>query len=238
MQRYFGTKKENEIIYLNKEDFNHIKNVMRFKIGDMIEVVIDDKVYLTKLNDDLISSTIVNEISSNSPTYKINLFIPILVEEKIDLILQKCTELDVSSFTFVNMERCKFKISNDKIDKKIDRWNKIIKESSEQSLKSYKPSINGIINFNDINNNADKLVICSLDKDNSISISKEFKTIKSNDIINIVFGPEGGLTFKEEESLVNIGYKRVNFGRSVLRSETCPIFISSVIKYLYMDSGK
>ena len=110
MQRYFGISKTDNRLILEESDYHHIKNVMRFKMGDMIEVVIDDKVYLTKLNDDLISSTIVNEISSNSPTYKINLFIPILVEEKIDLILQKCTELDVSSFTFVNMERCKFKI--------------------------------------------------------------------------------------------------------------------------------
>ena len=238
MQRYFGIKKENNTIYLNNNDNNHIKNVMRFKENDMIEVVIDDKVYLTKLNRDLLSATIVNEISANSPSYKINLFVPVLAEEKVDFILQKCTELDVTSFTIVNMERCKFKISNDKIDKKIDRWNKIVKEASEQSLKSYKPSINGIISFDEISSNAEKLLLCSLDKDNSISISEEFSTINYNDNINVVFGPEGGLTYNEEEKLVSKGYKRVNFGKSVLRSETCPIFMSSVIKYLYMDSGK
>ena len=233
MQRYFGKKKDNNIIYLNPDDYNHIKNVMRFKENDNIEVVINDKVYLTKLDKELKSSTIIDELESNVPNYKINLFIPILQEEKIDLILQKCTELDVSSFTFVNMERCKFNISKEKESKKIDRWNKIIKESSEQSLKTYKPIINGIIDFKDINNNANKNIICSLDRENAININNAFENKDNNDIINIVFGPEGGLTNKEEESLVNIGYKKVNFGKSVLRTETCPIFISSVIKYIY-----
>ena len=54
-----------------------------------------------------------------------------------------------------------------------------------------------------------------------------------NDIINIVFGPEGGLSKNEEELLIEKGYHRVNFGSWVLRTETAPLYISSVIKYIY-----
>lgn len=236
MQRYFGKSVKDNEITLNTEDYNHIKNVMRFKSGDIVEVVYDNHVYKTSLLPSLKEVTILEKIESNNYSYKINLFVPILSEEKIDLILQKCTELDVYSFTFVNMERSKFKIQLDKQDKKITRWNKILKEASEQSLKSYIPIINGIINFKDIPNNADKLIICSLDKENAINLNEIFENKNSNDIINIVFGPEGGLSKNEEDELVKKNYKKVNFGKSVLRTETCPIFISSVIKYIYMDS--
>ena len=46
MQRYFGIKKDNNRLYLNDSDYHHIKNVMRMSDGDLVEVVIDNKLYL------------------------------------------------------------------------------------------------------------------------------------------------------------------------------------------------
>lgn len=233
MQRYFGKEKKDNIIKINVDDFNHIKNVMRFKENDEISIVYDSIVYLCKLNKDLESATIVKELDCDTTPYHLHLFIPILLEEKTDLILQKGTELGVKEFTFINMERCKYKIDKSKYDKKIERWTRIVKEASEQNERNDIPKINGIKEFKDINNEANKLIICSLDINNSITLNNMFKERNNFDIINVVFGPEGGLTLKEEEKLIDIGYKRVNFGRNVLRTETTPIFISSIIKYIY-----
>jgi len=233
MQRYFGTKLNNNIISLNQDDFNHIKNVMRFKVGDNINVVFEGKVYLCELNNTLEEANIIKEVPYEDEEYTIRLFMPILPEEKTDLILQKCTELGVKEFIPVNMERCKYKIDESKKEKKVIRWKKICKEASEQSERNYIPNVSEIINFKNIDTNANKLIICSLEKDKSLSIKSAFKNINKNDIINIVFGPEGGLSKNEEELLIEKGYQRVNFGSWVLRTETAPLYISSVIKYIY-----
>lgn len=234
MQRYFGIEKKDNTLFINKDDFNHIKNVMRFKEDDQVNVVYDKKVYLCKLDKSLESCSIVEELEYIEEEYYLRMYVPILNEDKTDLILQKGTELGVKEFVFVNMERCKYKIDKSKEDKKLLRWSKIVKEAAEQNERNYIPLVKGIINFKDIDNQADKLIICSLDIDNSITLNNMFKNKSNFDIINVVFGPEGGLSLKEENELVEKGYKRVNFGRQILRTETTPIFISSLIKYLYM----
>lgn len=233
MQRYFGTKLSNNIISLNQDDFNHIKKVMRFKVGDNINVVFEGKVYLCELTNNLEEASIIKEVPYENEGYTIRLFMPILPEEKTDLILQKCTELGVKEFIPVNMERCKYKIDESKKEKKVIRWKKICKEASEQSERNYIPNVCEIINFKNIDSNANKLIICSLEKENALTIKSTFKNIDKNDIINIVFGPEGGLSKNEEELLIEKGYQRVNFGSWVLRTETAPLYISSVIKYIY-----
>lgn len=235
MQRYFGETRKENIIVLNPKDYNHIKNVMRFKTGDKIEVVFDEEVYLCTLMPSLKECEILESIEYEDSSYIVRMFVPILPEEKMDLILQKCTELGVREFIPVNMERCKFKIDKSKEDKKISRWTSICKEASEQSLRNYIPKVHNIISFNEIDQEADKLIVCSLDYKNSKTIKETFKTKNNFDIINVVFGPEGGLSNNEENILLEKGYDKVCFGRQVLRTETTPIFISGVIRYLYME---
>ncbi|NCC71342.1 16S rRNA (uracil(1498)-N(3))-methyltransferase, partial [bacterium] len=224
MQRYFSKKLESNILFINNEDFNHIKKVMRFKPSDKVKIVYDKKVFLCELNQDLETATIIEEISNTVENYNLRLFMPILQEEKMDMILQKGTELGIREFIPVNMERCKFKINEDKREKKIVRWHMICKEASEQSERNNIPEVSNIINLKNIDADADYLLLCSLDKKNSKTIRETFKSINKNDIINVVFGPEGGLSKNEEDYLVSKGYKLLNFGEQVLRTETAPLY--------------
>ena len=61
------------------------------------------------------------------------------------------------------------------------------------------------------------------------------KTSTNYDTINIVIGPEGGLTEQEENTLVEYGYKKVTFGNRILRVETVPLYILSIINYEFME---
>lgn len=234
MQRYFSNELENDKLILDTNDLNHIKNVMRFKENDEITVVYDKKVFLCSLNSDLKSCKIIKETAYDEEYYTLRLFVPILQEDKMDLILQKGTELGVKEFIPVEMTRCKYKISSDKKDKKIERWKKICKEASEQSERNFIPEIKKIISFKEIDSNANYLLVCSLEKENTKSIHEAFKKTTNNDIINIVFGPEGGLTKEEELFLQEKGYDLLTFGSQILRTETVPLYISSIIRYIYM----
>ena len=132
------------------------------------------------------------------------------------------------------MERTIVKISNDKIDKKLERWTKICKEASEQSKRTDIPVITKIKKLKELENLEGIKMICSTSENKYLF--KNFLTDNGKyDKINIVIGPEGGLSTFEEELLTNIGFTKVSLGKRILRVETVPMFVLSVLNYENME---
>ena len=157
------------------------------------------------------------------------LIIPLLKENKMDLILQKSTELGVNKIIPVMMERSIIKLDSDKEIKKIERWAKICKEASEQSKRVDIPVITEVKSLKDLESIDGNKIVCSTkEKENTIK-----KFLSKNDIkkINIVIGPEGVISPKEEEYLNSIGFTSISLGENIMRVETVPMFILSVLNY-------
>jgi len=232
MQRYFSKKIENNRFELNNDDIYHITRVMRMKSNDKIEVVYNNEVYICNLyfNNNEVKISIVEKIESNkNDTIEKILIIPLLKENKMDLILQKSTELGVNKIIPVIMERSIIKLEKDKEIKKIERWNKICKEASEQSKRVDIPVITEVKNLKELENIDGTKIVCSTkEKENTI---KKFLTNNTIKKINIVIGPEGGISSKEEEYLNNIGFESISLGENIMRVETVPMFILSVLNY-------
>ena len=232
MQQYFAIHREKNILHLNKDDFNHIKNVMRMKENDKVIVAFEGNSYICSLRSDLISCNIDEIFKSDESDNTIIAYIPLLQEEKIDLVLQKGTELGISEFVVVEYERCKYKLPKKNYEKKLLRWNKIIKEASEQCYRTKKPVIEKIITVDDILLNTNVNILCSLVKNGVKHISAILNSDTCNDTIGIAFGPEGGFSEKEEELLIKKGFRRATLGPNVLRTETVLIYLGSVLMYL------
>jgi len=232
MQQYFATSKKDKVLFLDKDDLNHIKNVMRMKEKTEIIVVHEDKSYICSLNSDFLSCTIKEVFKSEENKTPFVVYMPLLCEEKMSFILQHGTELGVTEFVVVMYNNCKYKLNNKDFDKKLKRWSKIVKEASEQSYRIYKPTIDKIITIKDIKDTSNVKLVCSLDKTNVNKINNVLTTKNSNDTISISFGPEGGLSEKEEDILVSKGFKKVSLGNTVLRTETVPLFVASIRTYL------
>jgi len=232
MQRYFSNKLEDNKFELNSDDLHHISRVMRMKTGDNIEVVYNSEVYICELEiNDNINILVKEKAESKEvdPIEKV-LIIPLLKENKIDLILQKATELGVSKIIPVIMERSIIKLEKDRENKKIERWNKICKEASEQSKRVNIPIVTEVKSLREIENENGLKIVCSTkEKDNTIK--KFLNNNKNYNKINIVIGPEGGITPKEEEYLNSIGFNSISLGNNIMRVETVPIYILSVINY-------
>ena len=132
MQRYFAKDKVDNKIELLDSDMYHIKKVMRMNVNDNVEVIYDKKLYLCKITDNY-EIEIINEIEENNELdIDITIAIGMVKEQKFDLILQKLTELGVKEIIPLIMERSIVKLDNSKINKKLERWNLICKEASEQ----------------------------------------------------------------------------------------------------------
>jgi 16S rRNA (uracil1498-N3)-methyltransferase len=232
MQQYYAKDKKNNILYLNHDDLNHIKNVMRMEKDDKIICVYDNSSYICSLNEDLLSCNIIEVFKNDEKLIPIVCYVPLLSEEKMSFILQHGTELGITKFIVVEYEHCKYKLPKKDYEKKLTRWGKIIKEATEQSYRIDKPELEGIISYKDIESIANVNILCSLDKDDVKNICQVLTMKNANDTISLVFGPEGGLSKKEEEILVEKGFIKTSLGKDVLRTETVPLMIASILKYL------
>ena len=231
MQRYFAVDKD---LNISDKDKHHIINVMRMKLNDKIEIVYNEKVYMCEINDISkkdVSYSVKDIIDVNNELpLKVTIAVSLVNEKKLDFILQKCTELGVYDFILVNSDRSKIKIDG-KEKKKIERWNTITKEAAEQSHRNIKPIVRDIMSINDVLKlDYDLKLTCST-KENEKTIKNVLHNSTNCDRIIIVVGPEGGLTVSEEEKLEKNGFIPVTLGNLILRTETVPMYIMSLINY-------
>ena len=236
MQRYFAKMLDKNNVVLEDTDYHHIKNVIRMKNNDNIEIVYDGVVYLSIIKD--ISNNIieiVDKIDINNEL-DINLVVAIglVKEQKMDLILQKLTELGVSEIIPLKLSRSIVKLDDKKSDKKNKRWNIICKEASEQSKRNRIPIVHNPLGIKELVKLDSDLKLVASTKFSSELISNYIDKNNKYSKILVVIGPEGGFSEDEEEYLNNNNFVSVSFGKRVLRVETAAIYIASIINYIRM----
>ena len=231
MQRYFAINKDNDKLILKESDIHHIKKVMRMKIGDKIEVIYNKINYLCEI-DNLDSFNIkILEIQDedNEMDLDVTIAIGLVKEQKMDLILQKLTELGIKKIIPLKMERSIVKLDDNKYKKKLERWNSICKEASEQSHRNIIPEITNQMTISELLKlDYDDKYVCSTIEEDNLLVNYIEKISKCDRII-FVIGPEGGISSNEEEKLITNGYIPVSFGNRILRVETAAIFIASIL---------
>ena len=235
MQRYFCNNKENNEYLLSNDDSYHIKKVMRMNIGDKIEIVDDKCTYICEITSiEPTKAKALEKLNENNENnYEIILVQSMVNETKMDLILQKGTELGINKFYIYKAVNSVVK-DNGKSEKKLVRWQKIVKEASEQSKRNIIPEVVDIVDLKGLCKiDADLKVLLSVNEKTK-NIKKVLKTLKKCDKIVIVIGPEGGFTTNEEKVLIENGYVSTSLGKRVLRTETASIVAVSMINYEWM----
>ena len=231
MQRYMVNNKE---LKLDIDDIKHIINVMRMKENEVFEIVYNKTIYTCKITHidkkDVKYEIIKEDKKERNRKNKVIIACSLIKEQKMDYLLQKATELGVDEIIPLISQRTVVKV-NDKKDNKLVRWNKIVKEASEQSFRIDIPKIQEITRLKDIiKYDGDIKIVCDT-LEMSKNIKKVLQDSKKSDTILIVVGPEGGFTKDEVNYLSNNGFIRTSLGNNILRAETVPLFLLSVINY-------
>lgn len=237
MQRYFAKEKINDNFILGSDDLYHIRTVMRMKDNDKIYVVYDKTTYICCLENvkDNIQIKILERVENDTNSnLEVTLFLPLLKEQKMDLVLQKATELGISRIVPMTTSRSIIKLNDGKEDKKLDRWRRICKEASEQAHRTTIPEVTSITDISKLDVCRGINIVCST-QEKEKNIKYVLQNHRDCDKINVVIGPEGGLSIKEEEYLKSVGYIPVTLGNNIMRVETVPIFILSTINYEFME---
>lgn len=274
MQHFFinENQKENDIIKIVGNDVNHIKNVLRCKINEKLEISILETeerflVEILELNNENIICKIVEKIEEDFESdININIIQALPKSDKMELIIQKCTELGVKEITPLELERCIVKLSGKDVNKKLERWQIIAETAAKQCRRSIIPKINNLYNIksieeiikksdlvilayeneteNSLKDVINELKFKNLQQEISFAAINNFKNInkeaEKNDTISIgiIIGPEGGLEEKEVEALKKLGVKSVSLGKRILRTETVAIALSSIIMYELGNFGE
>lgn len=236
---------EKNIVVSHKDDFlnyNHLRNALRVKAREKVQVSINSETStkdyvceISKVSEDEIKLTILEECPKNEMTLKINLYQGLPKFDKMEYIIEKAVELGVYRVIPVSMKNCVVKLDDKKSKGKIDRWNKISLSAATQSKRGIVPMVEDVIDFDSM---IDKLKneknTYLLYEDAKASTKAEFNNInKIKDKINFIVGPEGGFNPIEIEKAKNAGIKFLTLGERILRTETAPLAFLSYVMLNY-----
>ena len=250
MRKFFVKENQinNELITILDEDVNHIKNVLRLNVGENLQIcdIDSSKNYICEileLTAKSVTCKILEEIQSIAEgNVELHIFQGLPKADKMELIIQKGTELGVSEFVPVSFKRSIVKISPKDEKKKIDRWNKISEVAAKQSKRDIIPKVRNVESMknvcNEIKNYDIVLLAYELEENNYIKNELlKIKNTKENYKIAVIIGPEGGIEKEEVEVLENAGAKVISLGKRILRTETVALQVSSIIMYELENGG-
>lgn len=232
MQRYFG-KIIDKAVILTESDQYHLVKVMRAREKDEIEVVFEGKVFLCEVETvkPLKIKRIAQIKENNELKNDVVLICSLLKGDKLDLVIQKATELGVEEIVLLQSERSIAKIRNLDRSFKLERFNRIVKEAAEQSKRTRLPLLYRVIKMDQLPEiEADvKLIAYEGEKGNTSSFLKAVKGITAGQRVAIIIGPEGGFSVDEVNEAIEYGYQTVSLGRRILRAETASFYTLSVL---------
>lgn len=239
MYRFFVD--ENQItgdsIVIKGSDVNHIRNVLRMKIGEKILLSDgNDREYVCRislLEEEQVVAAIEDMTgASRELPVKVTLFQALPKGDKMETIIQKMVELGAYEIVPVETKRCIVKLDAKKAANKIKRWNAIAESAAKQSKRGIMPNVAEVTTFAEalkIAQNMD-MVLIPYENAEGISYTRQvLGEIKAGMNVGIFIGPEGGFAQEEVEAATNIGAKEITLGKRILRTETAGMAVMSVI---------
>lgn len=250
MSKFFVKENQikNNIVKIIGQDVNHIRNVLRLNLEDQIKICNEDtsenyNCSIKQIEKDEIICEIKEKVASQvESNVEITIFQGLPKADKMELIIQKSTELGASKFVPVALNRCIVKLSGKDAQKKIERWQKISEVAAKQCGRDLIPKIENIENIEEVKKQIPDfdLFFVAYEQEKNVYLKQVLQEVdKNKEKIKIAFliGPEGGLEEKEVEQMKNAGAKVISLGNRILRTETVALSVTSIIMYELENFG-
>lgn len=233
-----GQVRENNI-YIQGSDVNHIKNVLRMKIGEKLQISDgNNKKYICSVEafgEEEVRVSVLEELEADTELpSRIYLFQGLPKNDKMELIVQKAVELGAYEIIPVAVKRAVVKLDAKKAAKKVERWNGIAESGAKQSGRAVIPKVTGVMDYKEALAYAKKLDIIMMPYElaEGMADTKAFiERIEPGQSVGIFIGPEGGFDWEEVELAVSAGAKIVTLGKRILRTETAGLAVLSILMY-------
>jgi 16S rRNA (uracil1498-N3)-methyltransferase len=228
-------------IILQSEEARHLKDVLRLRVMDEVFVFNGEgsefKCRIDRIGKHETQLSLIEEVSPSSPesTLELTLAIALMKGEKLDLVIQKSTELGVKRFLLVESEHADVKVRTESdLERRMTRLRRIALEAAKQSGRARLPQIDGPVKLDRILEAHDsglRLFFSERGGERLDVSASPGITIT----VTAVIGPEGGWSIEELETAKQRGWNIITLGGRVLRAETAAIAVAAILQHLFGD---
>ena len=220
-------------------DVNHIKNVLRMKPGEDVEVGDGQGMeYICSIDhfeEDAVILNILSVKQENAElSSKIFLFQGLPKSDKMELIIQKAVELGAYQVIPTSTKRAVVKLDEKKASKKVERWNTIALSAAKQCGRSLIPQVTPVMTFDKALAYAGEMDVLLIPYELAKGMEQTKRLIASLEpekSIGIFIGPEGGFEEAEIERAMQAGAQPVTLGKRILRTETAGLTMLSILMF-------
>lgn len=235
--RFFVSSKDitTDTVTITGDDCVHLGVSLRSRPGDKITVC-DEQMReytceIVSITPESVTAKIIDmNIAAAEPCVRIHLYQSLAKGDKLDLIIQKATEIGVHDITLVNSKRCIVKYDGKDAVKKVERFSKIAESAAKQSGRGIIPQIYPPVDIKTALSKAEGQKLFCYELEKGLSLKEAVKD-RRFDEISVFVGPEGGYTSEEAEEAEKSGALSVTLGKRILRCETAPLFVLSCLMY-------
>lgn len=217
---------------------HQIGRVMRLKEGDRLCLLdglgAEYEASITGLSKGEVTARITGSGRClGEPTISLTLALCLLKGDKVELVVQKCSELGISQIAIVRSERSVARPEAGRMDARLERWRRIAAEAAEQSGRGLAPGVRWFEDFAEIAPLIEEhaLSLIAWEDEDRTSIRQALQASSGAASAMAVIGPEGGLSEREVELARSHGARCVSLGKRVLRAETAAIAACAAIMY-------
>lgn len=223
---------------LDSTSAHHIANVLRMKQGDSVKLFNGSGYFfsasITQSSKKSVSVFInTSEKAQTESSLHTHLGQVMSRGDRMDYAIQKSTEMGVNEITPLMSERCELKLKSDRENKRLAHWQQVAISAAEQCGRATVPKVHPVSTLEDwLSQHGDtglSLVFHHRDTQNLSQIQTAPKHV------NLLIGPEGGLSQTEIEQAKQANFKACTFGPRVMRTETAPVACLSVLQWLWGD---
>jgi 16S rRNA (uracil1498-N3)-methyltransferase len=242
MQRFFVPPEDliDEEIVLSSEVLHHLGTVLRRGEGEEI-LLLDGaglvcRCHIVSLGRKGGVARVIERWVEKESAFPITLLQGLPKGDKIDLVLQKWTELGVTSFAPALCSRSIPSLTPEREAQRMSRWQKIVREAARQSRRSHLPHLFTPVPLGTALKRCHEELRLLLWEEESLPLTEALPHKAPRDAV-VLIGPEGGITQEEASEARKAGFIPVRFGPRILRSETAGLSVASILQYLYGDLG-
>lgn len=255
-QRFFVPPQavQNGSIRFTRDQARQMTAVLRLGAGARV-VALDNSGWQYDVSLDQVSGAEVigtvrtRTLVSSEPRTKITLYIGLIRAPKLEIVLQKGTELGVAAFVPVMAQRCVVQQSDELSPAKVDRWQRIVVEAAEQSGRGKLPVLMPALNFKQACEQVRGFSLLLWEGERELPLREALENAVGERVgarrgaaarpfsVNVFVGPEGGFTEDEAAMARAAGVTPVTLGPRVLRAETAGLAVAAAILYAQGDLG-
>ena len=236
MPRFFITPPEGEIVTITGENAVHISRSLRMRPGERVTLSdgegFDYEAELLSTGSEVIARIIAKTPSTTEPKAKITLYQALPKGDKMELIIQKATELGVTAIRPILTAFCVSRPDEKSMKKKLERWQKIAAEAAGQSGRGIIPKVLPLLTLKEAAEEMPEKTVFFYEKGGKRLV----EIISPDDAeLGIIVGSEGGFSPEEAAYRAEKGVHTATLGARILRCETAPLAGLSVILSLTGD---